>query len=186
MTAKKKSATHRKRHNQRRRDAKRGGDLTLNGVSIGQKIVMSVQGRRCVYCYRDFPRRGADKFGRYATWDHVIPLVLGGRHAWNNRILACDWCNKHKGGNPPNGCHLIALDWVTTRLVDLVSLEVRRLEGNVRIKPLSKKVRPPRESKPPKPRLDPDAAELRRLRDRQLLESMLTGRSPADLVARSR
>jgi 5-methylcytosine-specific restriction endonuclease McrA len=44
-----------------------------------------------------------------STIDHIVPLSLGGTHAWANLALACGPCNRDKGtndwGNPRFGPH---------------------------------------------------------------------------------
>jgi 5-methylcytosine-specific restriction endonuclease McrA len=37
------------------------------------------------------------------TFDHVIPKVKGGKHAWDNVVLACKECNSRKGDQLPKG-----------------------------------------------------------------------------------
>lgn len=48
------------------------------------------QRKRCHYC--------REKSAQTLQMDHVIPLVLGGRHAVGNIVLACPTCNKLKAG----------------------------------------------------------------------------------------
>lgn len=44
---------------------------------------------KCIYCDQ---RKGT------LHMDHVIPLFMGGRHSVGNIVLACEDCNKAKGG----------------------------------------------------------------------------------------
>ena len=46
---------------------------------------------RCFYCFC----RGGD-----LTRDHIIPLVAGGTHTWENIVPACRLCNSHKRTKP--------------------------------------------------------------------------------------
>lgn len=52
----------------------------------------------CHYCRR---------FGQRSQIEHVIPVVRGGDHDWENIVLACTWCNGSKGA-------LFLLEWVIT------------------------------------------------------------------------
>jgi len=46
---------------------------------------------------------------RELTLDHVIPRHLGGRHAWDNLVSACRYCNRRKGGRTPEQAHMSLL-----------------------------------------------------------------------------
>ncbi|MBD1833177.1 HNH endonuclease [Cyanobacteria bacterium FACHB-472] len=35
------------------------------------------------------------------TIDHVIPLSKGGKHTWDNVVIACEKCNQRKGDRTP-------------------------------------------------------------------------------------
>jgi 5-methylcytosine-specific restriction endonuclease McrA len=57
---------------------------------------------RCQYCGVHFA--AAD-----LTFDHVLPVALGGRKDWENIVTCCITCNRRKGGRTPEqaGMHLI-------------------------------------------------------------------------------
>lgn len=48
----------------------------------------------CQYCRHELSLKSF-------TIDHVIPLCQGGRDAWDNLVLCCLRCNKHKAGCTP-------------------------------------------------------------------------------------
>lgn len=48
-------------------------------------------GDQCFYCRHEFCRSSR------RTIDHVIPLSRGGHTTFRNLVLACRWCNDHKG-----------------------------------------------------------------------------------------
>jgi len=77
----------------RRRARKAGavGDLT---VAEWHKIQAQYAGR-CAYCFKQCK----------TTKDHVVPLVLGGKHAASNIAPACFSCNASKSSTP-------LLDWL--------------------------------------------------------------------------
>ena len=55
---------------------------------------------RCFYCDRPtrLPQSGETASGALsATVDHIIPRCQGGRHDWNNLVLACFRCNNRRG-----------------------------------------------------------------------------------------
>jgi len=50
--------------------------------------------------YRDkFTCQYCGKHGTDLTIDHVMPRRLGGKHCWENVVIACSRCNRKKGGN---------------------------------------------------------------------------------------
>jgi 5-methylcytosine-specific restriction endonuclease McrA len=52
----------------------------------------------------------------HVTIDHVVPRSLGGSNEWN-RVAAHKRCNEGKSDRAPNGCELLWLDVVNTRLL---------------------------------------------------------------------
>jgi len=79
--------------------------------------LMRVQGRLCASCGHMMwePKEfGAGEIR--ATIDHVIPLVLGGKDALGNIVAMHSKCNNKKGGRLPNGCELIWLLAVNSRM----------------------------------------------------------------------
>lgn len=49
---------------------------------------------RCQYCGHKFAKTNL-------TLDHVVPIVQGGKKAWENIVSACKPCNQRKGGRTP-------------------------------------------------------------------------------------
>jgi 5-methylcytosine-specific restriction endonuclease McrA len=49
----------------------------------------------CQYC-------GLELTQREATVDHVVPRSQGGITAWDNVVIACNPCNRRKGGRTPS------------------------------------------------------------------------------------
>jgi 5-methylcytosine-specific restriction endonuclease McrA len=58
----------------------------------------------CQYCGRVFPTSEL-------TFDHVVPVAMGGRKDWENIVTCCVGCNRRKGGRTPAGAgmHLVRL-----------------------------------------------------------------------------
>jgi 5-methylcytosine-specific restriction endonuclease McrA len=58
----------------------------------------------CQYCGRAFPMSEL-------TFDHVVPVAMGGKKDWENIVTCCVGCNRRKGGRTPAGAgmHLIRL-----------------------------------------------------------------------------
>jgi 5-methylcytosine-specific restriction endonuclease McrA len=56
----------------------------------------------CQYCGRQFPEREL-------TMEHVQPVSKGGPNTWENVVLACAQCNRHKANRTPAeaGMHLL-------------------------------------------------------------------------------
>lgn len=61
--------------------------------------VLKRDGAWCYLCGRNVPRE-------YVTLDHVVPLVRGGSHTYDNVRIACRFCNSRKGKRL-----LSELDW---------------------------------------------------------------------------
>lgn len=51
---------------------------------------------KCRYC-------GVKLNKANATWDHYIPVSLGGDNSWTNAVLACQSCNMRKDNAMPKG-----------------------------------------------------------------------------------
>jgi 5-methylcytosine-specific restriction endonuclease McrA len=56
----------------------------------------------CQYCDQKFDAKDL-------TFDHVIPITMGGRKTWDNIVTACEPCNSLKEGRTPEqaGMHLM-------------------------------------------------------------------------------
>ena len=65
----------------------------------------------CQYC-------GLELSGRDATIDHVMPRSRGGTTKWDNVVIACRNCNRHKGGRTPKEANMklkaepVAPEWL--------------------------------------------------------------------------
>ena len=85
----------RKRIKRRVNDNKRLAAMTANGectFAEGDWVkLLEEHNYRCFYCFQ----RGGDK-----TRDHIVPLVDGGTHTWDNIVPACPLCNSLKGTMP--------------------------------------------------------------------------------------
>ncbi|MEZ5205012.1 MAG: HNH endonuclease [Acidimicrobiales bacterium] len=55
-------------------------------LPLNRRNLVGRDGGRCAYC-------GA----KGSTVDHVVPRSRGGRHDWDNVVLACQPCNSRKG-----------------------------------------------------------------------------------------
>jgi 5-methylcytosine-specific restriction endonuclease McrA len=63
---------------------------------------LTEQGGRCYYCRRlmtttHVHREGVAPPLDRVTWDHKIPLSMGGKNKLSNKVLACLRCNQLKG-----------------------------------------------------------------------------------------
>jgi 5-methylcytosine-specific restriction endonuclease McrA len=58
----------------------------------------------CQYCGQVLPSGDL-------TFDHVVPVMQGGRKDWENIVTCCISCNRRKGGRTPQqaGMHLIRM-----------------------------------------------------------------------------
>lgn len=85
------------RHNGRiakgRRRTKVTGAERINPLSVFAKAAW-----RCELCGVSTPRRLRGKqVDRSPELDHIIPLAIGGKHAWDNVQCLCRKCNGEKG-----------------------------------------------------------------------------------------
>jgi len=69
--------------------------------------MLAAQGNLCGIC--------GIKLRRRASFDHVVPRCRGGANV-GNRIVAHIACNNRKADRMPNGCELLMLDVVNTRI----------------------------------------------------------------------
>ncbi|MBI5495338.1 MAG: HNH endonuclease [Deltaproteobacteria bacterium] len=63
-------------------------------IRFSRQNVFVRDGGRCQYCRARVARPEA-------TYDHVVPRVMGGRTCWENVVIACMACNQRKGGRTP-------------------------------------------------------------------------------------
>ena len=69
-------------------------------VKLLNKLLLA-QGQSCFYCGRHISLRKFFSSLRYGTVDHFLPLSLGGQDNISNVVLACERCNRRKGGRFP-------------------------------------------------------------------------------------
>jgi 5-methylcytosine-specific restriction endonuclease McrA len=63
-------------------------------VKFSRENVYTRDKGACQYC-------GKKVLRMEATYDHVIPRMLGGETRWDNVVIACVLCNQKKGGRTP-------------------------------------------------------------------------------------
>ena len=68
--------------------------LPSAAVSFSRRNVFKRDHWSCQYC-------GCQPGGEELTIDHVIPRSQGGTSTWDNCVLACIACNKHKADRTP-------------------------------------------------------------------------------------
>ena len=59
---------------------------------VNRREVLRRDKHACQYC-------GSTK---HLTLDHVIPRSKGGKHSWDNVVIACEQCNSRKGDRTPH------------------------------------------------------------------------------------
>jgi 5-methylcytosine-specific restriction endonuclease McrA len=59
---------------------------------VNRREVLRRDKHACQYC-------GSTK---QLTLDHVIPRSKGGKHSWDNVVIACEQCNSRKGDRTPH------------------------------------------------------------------------------------
>ncbi|MGK7875108.1 MAG: HNH endonuclease [Xenococcaceae cyanobacterium] len=72
--------------------------LKINGAErvwkvppVSRREVLRRDKHQCQYCGNR----------KQLTLDHVIPRSKGGKHSWDNVVIACEPCNSHKGDRTP-------------------------------------------------------------------------------------
>lgn len=73
-----------------RRRARRHRAETFVVTERDRRRALARTGGRCFYCQ-------APIAGTYIAWDHVVPLVAGGRNSVGNLVPCCRRCNAQKG-----------------------------------------------------------------------------------------
>ncbi len=64
---------------------------------VNRREVLRRDKHTCQYC-------GGTK---QLTLDHVIPRSKGGKHSWDNVVIACERCNSRKGDSTPSQAGMI-------------------------------------------------------------------------------
>jgi 5-methylcytosine-specific restriction endonuclease McrA len=64
---------------------------------VNRREVLRRDKHTCQYC-------GSTK---HLTLDHVIPRSKGGKHSWDNVVIACEQCNSRKGDRTPSQAGMI-------------------------------------------------------------------------------
>ena len=60
--------------------------------AVSRREILRRDHQTCQYC-------GS---GKRLTIDHIIPRSKGGKHTWDNVVIACERCNQHKGDRTPH------------------------------------------------------------------------------------
>lgn len=63
-------------------------------VKFSRINIFTRDGYTCQYCNQKFRTEEL-------TFDHVIPIAMGGRKTWENIVTACWRCNNRKSGRTP-------------------------------------------------------------------------------------
>jgi 5-methylcytosine-specific restriction endonuclease McrA len=69
-------------------------------ASPSKKTIWARDKGQCQYCDKKLTIKDC-------TIDHVIPKSKGGKHTWNNVVIACRKCNQKKGSKLPKECGMI-------------------------------------------------------------------------------
>jgi hypothetical protein len=97
-----------------RRQASR--ELYMTGLSISLRPrLFEAQDGLCYLCARRLAPLSKDKTEQGSSFDHVQPVLWGGR-AFQNLLLSHPWCNAEKGSRRPYPCELLFLAAVNARL----------------------------------------------------------------------
>lgn len=65
-----------------------------NQVKFTRSNIYSRDGYSCQYCNHKLP-------ASQLTYDHVVPVALGGNKSWENIVTSCVKCNRKKGNRSP-------------------------------------------------------------------------------------
>lgn len=82
----------------------------------GLIALIRVQDFRCAYCRKAFLLNGYRFSPRSPTIEHVRPRSHGHSRV-ANAVVVHRRCNEAKGGRPPTGCELLALEIVNAKRV---------------------------------------------------------------------
>lgn len=95
-----------------RRHARHVRRLRRKGAAVGERIDLKQlrqrDGDRCHLCKRKVNARVHYNHNDYPSVDHLIPLSVGGSHAWQNVALAHRGCNSKRKTSGPAQLRLIA------------------------------------------------------------------------------
>ena len=87
------AASRRRVSEQRRRERERLGDTSIHWSVLGER-----DGWRCHVCRKGVPQvAGTAERMDGATVDHLVPIVDGGSHTWDNVALSHRSCNLERG-----------------------------------------------------------------------------------------
>ena len=88
---------------------------------LNNKTLFKRDNHLCLYCGKRFRHSDLSR-------DHVTPLSMGGKDAWNNVVTACKRCNNHKAGHSPEQAdmQLIAIPFTPTH-AEYVYLQGRKV-----------------------------------------------------------
>jgi CRISPR/Cas system Type II protein with McrA/HNH and RuvC-like nuclease domain len=76
-------------------------DITLETLYKRDNGVCYLCGEVCDWSDHEWRDGNHYTGNKYPTIDHVVPLMLGGSHTWENIRLACFKCNTEKGATTP-------------------------------------------------------------------------------------
>ncbi len=65
-----------------------------NRVKFSRANIYARDDYKCQYCGKKSPTEDL-------TFDHVVPVAIGGKKKWDNIVTACFRCNHKKGGRTP-------------------------------------------------------------------------------------
>jgi len=89
----------------------KGATGRRKGIRFSRENVYARDKGRCQYCGKKLDRTEA-------TYDHVLPRVMGGVTNWTNVVICCVPCNQHKAGRTPEKARM----WLRTKPVKPSSL----------------------------------------------------------------
>jgi 5-methylcytosine-specific restriction endonuclease McrA len=73
--------------------------VPTNAVTFSRRNIYKRDRYTCQYCHKQL---GSEAL----TIDHVLPRSRGGTSTWENCVLACLDCNKHKADRTPTEAHM--------------------------------------------------------------------------------
>lgn len=80
-------------------------------------IIQRAQWHICPICGEDLPLNLTLRPDWRPSFDHVWPLVTGGRDGLGNIVVVHQHCNSTKAGRRPTGCELVWLMAVNARVM---------------------------------------------------------------------
>lgn len=91
----------RDRYRNSRRNAKKDARIVGGDTSISLMRLWIRDGPTCALCGRVMSLDSAPNSNEHPSIDHIIPLIRGGAHEWDNIRLVCRGCNESKGCRMP-------------------------------------------------------------------------------------